>query len=191
MEVPHSGALKSCARCSTTFGRFIRVAELDTYLCDRCYQRYRKELTMELHKIPPFGEVRYDTAGNPICHICGYAYRKVLSHVWQVHGISADEYKRRYGLFTTKSVCCEGTKELLRTAVAEHFDLVVANNLTNRGRETRFRPGGPGRTRAQMSEQCRRQLVARNKGQSPKVWAVRKEGPWLPGKANLDGTKKP
>lgn len=162
--------MKFCALCNDPATKYVYVTELDAYLCNKHYLRHKAHKKLVQHELPIFGEVKFDEAGNPICHVCGYAYRKVLSHVAQVHGMTADEYKREYGLFTSKGICNEETRAMLREAVSDHFDLVVRANLIKRGIATRFNKGGEGRTREKMSEQLRRQLVARNKNLRPDQW---------------------
>lgn len=49
---------------------------------------------------PAFGERGRVTHinGRLQCHICGNAFVSLGSHVWQVHGCSANEYRREFGL---------------------------------------------------------------------------------------------
>lgn len=110
---------------------------------------------------PHFGEVTYDVKGNPVCHICGKSFKKVLSHVWQKHGISAKEYKYMFGLDTKKGIASEDTREKLRKSVKNNYDVVVEKNLNKRGKISRFSKGYKGRTRDMISEQTMRRLVDR------------------------------
>lgn len=146
-----------CAECGTTEGRIINSAKYGTHLCGKCYQR--QDLGGKIHPIPPFATVTYDENGYPICHECGRAYKKVLTHVWQIHGLSEKEYKEKHGLFTSKGICCEETREKLRVSVSNNYDLVVAKNLHANGNGTRYKKGDPGRVL--MSPQLLIQLKSR------------------------------
>ena len=42
-------------------------------------------------------EIAYSPDGKPICHICGKAYKKPLTHAWQIHGLTEKEYKKSLG----------------------------------------------------------------------------------------------
>lgn len=110
---------------------------------------------------PHYGEVVYDANGNPICHICGKGFRKLLSHVWQKHELYGNEYKEMFGLDKKKGIMSEEAKELLRQRVKENYDKVVTKNLLKGGEGSRFKAGGTGRTKDKISEQTRRQLVKR------------------------------
>lgn len=163
--------VKKCANCTDPSIRLIFVKEIDSYLCSKCYQRCGQRKKVIQHDLPLFAEVKLDSEGNPICHICGYAFKKLMSHSWQAHGLSAAEYKKKFGLFTTKAVCAESTKELLRAAVSKHFTLVVRKNLFADGVRTRYFKGHRGRV--EMSEQLRRMLVERNK-KHPEIWTKKR-----------------
>ena len=108
--------------------------------------------------LPKYGEVKYDYRGYPICHICGKSFKKLLSHVWQKHGLTAYEYKKQFGLDTTKGIIYEGTRKKLQKSVSRHYNLVVIKNLIKGGEKTRFKEGSKGRTKDQVSEQTRKML---------------------------------
>lgn len=109
-------------------------------------------MTPQTHHIA-YGKVEYDINGHPICHICGKGFKKVLSHVVQKHGITAYEYKRMFGLDTTKGIVCNETKVKLQEAVERHYHKVVTSNLLSNGASTRFKKGSEGRTIDMCSEQ--------------------------------------
>lgn len=100
-----------------------------------------------------YGHVCYDKRGKPICHICGKAFDKPMSHVRQVHELSAKEYKIMFGLNIGKGILSEESRIKCQQSVKKHYDVVVTNNLIKHGKKTRFTKGHPGRTRNQISEQ--------------------------------------
>ena len=110
----------------------------------------RKDVTL-----PGPGEIMFDSDGKVICHICGKSFNKVLAHVWQKHGLSAKEYKIKFGLNATKGIVSESTREKCQK--------VVVNNLINKGAATRFTVGSEGRTKDKLSLQSYKALVKRAK----------------------------
>lgn len=118
---------------------------------------------------PHYGEVVVDKDGKVVCHICGKSYNKLLSHVWQTHGLSKHEYKEMFGLDSSKGIISESTKTKLQKAVEKHYAVVVEKNLITNGSATRYEAGHPGRTRDKVSEQTRRALTTRIAGLKGKV----------------------
>lgn len=106
----------------------------------------------------PNGEIHYDKEGKPICHICGKSFKKLLAHVWQKHRMSAYDYKKHFGLETTKSIMCKESIEIARQRNLENYDKVVKNNLIRKGENTRFKKGYKGRTKDQVSPMTAKKL---------------------------------
>lgn len=88
--------------------------------------------------------VRYDN-GKPICEICGQSFHRLMNHVRQKHGLSAREYKERYGLDVSIGICSEESAEKVRVATLANADVVISQNLIKGGKDTRFKKGHPGR----------------------------------------------
>ena len=110
---------------------------------------------------PHYGEVIYDDKGKPTCHICGRSFNKLLNHVWQKHGLSAREYKIKFGLNVSHGIISQATREKLQESVHNNYSKVVEINLIKKGRKTRFKKGNKGRTKDKLSEQERRRLSNR------------------------------
>lgn len=115
--------------------------------CQNCWTYFRRG--GRVHPLPPNGTIHYDENGDPICHICGRSYHKLMSHVWQVHGVHAHEYKKEFGLYTTHSVMNETNKETISRQTQSRLDM-IRENLVLRGQGTRFKPGSKGRTKEQV-----------------------------------------
>lgn len=109
-----------------------------------------------------YGQVYYDELGNPVCHICGRAFPRLMTHVRQVHGYLAREYKLMFGLNLKKGIMSESSREKCRNNVIRNSERVVHNILVN-GIATRFKKGAPGRPRGQWSEESLRRLALHNK----------------------------
>ena len=100
-----------------------------------------------------YGVIEYDQEGKPKCEICGKHFDRVISHVRQMHNMSALEYKLEFGFDTSKGICSEKTAKLSREKAYQNYEKVIAENLVNKGSKTRFKTGCKGRTREQLSEQ--------------------------------------
>jgi hypothetical protein len=142
-----------CEDCGTTEGRIINSTKHGRALCKNCYQTRNLYGDFKFHELPAKGVIEYDEEGNPICHICGRASKKLMGHVRQKHNITAYDYKKEFGLNTTHGIMCESSVELARKRNLEHYDTVVKKNLIACGKQTRFNKGSSGRQRAMLSLQ--------------------------------------
>jgi len=62
-------------------------------------------------------EVEAYLSGDRItCLICGRSFRGVCHHAAKAHGVSATEYKLRFGIAVTRGVCGAGTRAAMRAA---------------------------------------------------------------------------
>ncbi len=100
-----------------------------------------------------YGNIEYDIIGNPICEICGKAYSRVLSHVRQVHDMSARDYKKKFGLDLNKGICSKDSSAKTRKHTMSNYESVIKNNLLINGKKTQFKVGHKGRTIDKVSEQ--------------------------------------
>ena len=153
-------AMKKCRVCGESERRVINSPEYGL-VCSRCYQRLRNN--SKVYDLPKYGEIDYSEDGKPICHVCGLAFDKVMSHVWQVHEMTENEYKKKFGLETTKGIMSEKSTKLARKQCLKNYALVCEENLLKNGVGTRFKKGSTGRTKEMVSEYTRRKLVARFK----------------------------
>lgn len=128
-------------------------------MCITCYGRLKLDSKRPVYELPKKGEVEYSPDGLVICHICGRAYKKLMAHVWQVHGIYEKDYKKEFGLNISRGLICDETKEKLQNSVAKHYEKVVEKNLIKGGEKSRFKFGGIGRTRDKLSLQEYNRLV--------------------------------
>ena len=71
------------------------------------------------------------------CAICGEEHRKVGSHVTQMHGLTAREYREKYGFDVKRGQVPEELRETLATNAIENG---TAKNLQN-GSKFRFKVG--------------------------------------------------
>jgi len=82
---------------------------------------------------------KYTEEGNPICEICGLSYKSISNHVKKRHGLSAIEYKDKYGLHPRKGLESQEVHKKRRKAALKN----KANfeNLIVKGKKTRFEKG--------------------------------------------------
>ncbi|MEU8001612.1 MucR family transcriptional regulator [Catellatospora sp. NPDC049111] len=90
-----------------------------------------------------------------LCHECGQWKRALGTHAWHVHGLSADDYRRRHGLSTGQSLAAAATRQRLS-------EMPQAQPGSS-GRAALERHRDPARARAAMTAdgQHRAQLVDR------------------------------
>lgn len=143
-----------CSRCNEEVNTRLILG-----VCSKCYQRDKNTKSKVVHELPPVGEIRYDSEGNLICHICGRSYKRLLTHVRQIHGMTGLEYKTEFGLNRIKGLLSDDTRQKSREAVFNNYDKCVKNNLIAKGEETRFIVGSKGRTRDKLSVQEYNRLV--------------------------------
>ena len=120
-----------------------------------------------------YGIIEYDQDGNPICEICKKSFKRVLSHVRQIHEMNERDYKKEYGFDLKKGICSKESAEKSRLKALENYDTVIAQNLIKGGEKSRFVDGDKGRTKDQVSEQTR--IMLRKRLKTPKMQAILKE----------------
>lgn len=125
--------MRECTICGAMHNR-----NADT--CQACYIYLRKHPEGN-YDIPPKGTMMYATNGDPICHVCGRAYRTLDGHINQVHDMSHKQYCDRYKLLRNTKLCSEEYRQMKRTLQIPYKDVVVYDNLVVKGEATRFKPG--------------------------------------------------
>jgi hypothetical protein len=122
-----------------------------------------------------YGIIEYDSDGYPICEICKKSFKRVLSHVRQVHFMNEKDYKTEFGFDLYKGICSKESAEISRLRVYQNYNKCIENNLLLQGNKTRFKKNSSGRTKDKVSEQTRLMLIKRLK--EPKmVQAMRDSG---------------
>ena len=93
------------------------------------------------------------------CQVCGLWYRKVGSHVWQVHKMSAREYRKEYGFDVKRGQLPEDDRLVMREHV---FSNGTVDNLKE-GKRFWFKPGSEIAGRYQRSEQTMERLTKKRR----------------------------
>ena len=104
--------------------------------CGNCYAYLRKHPEGR-YPLPEKGTVAYATNGDPICHLCGEAHRKLGSHIAFRHHMTQNEYRDMFRLYhNTRLSNCEYIKNMSQIN-NKHRDVVVKENLIKGGIKTR------------------------------------------------------
>ena len=88
------------------------------------------------------------------CLECNKSFIRPLSHVWQVHGLSARDYKKLHGLDVKKGIATEEYKDRMRAHV---FENGTVENL-KQGAQYRFHKGDKTLGKYKRSEQTEERL---------------------------------
>ena len=122
-------ALITCDLCGETFnGR--------GYKCPSCYA-YMRIHPEGLYQQPNYGEVLYAPNGDPVCHICRKAIRKLGNHIRFKHNISQIEYRERFGLHHSTRLSNKEYINKMHDYSLDNYDLVIKKNLIEKGINTR------------------------------------------------------
>jgi hypothetical protein len=117
-------------KCKNCKKEFIRKSNSQKFCCITCMNRWRywKKGGKEAQTIYRNKQNRSNKpAPNKIkCLICGNYYRKVGSHIAQIHGMTCREYREHFDLEVKKGLL----KEIEREPLREHvFSNGTVNNL--------------------------------------------------------------
>ena len=116
------------------------------YYCPSCYA-YLRVHPEGLYPEPELGEVLYAPNGDPVCHICRKAFRKLGNHIRFCHNMSQEEYRELFKLHHSTRLSNDEYVDKMRSYVDDYYDLVVGENLIKMGEGTRTVKGRglPGR----------------------------------------------
>lgn len=163
--------MKVCTKCGVkiTSGK----------LCVSCRNYIKKGGVW--HELPPYGEVRYDDEGRPICHVCGMAFDKLIEHTIRKHGLDSLSYRQTFGLMLSARLTGPKYHEKMRQHVAEKPTYKVNFETTHNG-EKRHKSGrSPGwseqerkarmKAQAQNGSQSKKNLTAEQLKVLGRIWA--------------------
>lgn len=97
------------------------------------------------------------------CLECKGWYKAPVMHVWQAHGLTEAEYKKKHGLDHKKGLLMEPIRENKSRKV---FENRTVENL-EKGKPTRFKKGQPGVGRYERSAQTKARLAKQFKVYGP------------------------
>lgn len=103
-----------------------------------------------------YSKVEYSRKGLPKCEICGKFFSRVGSHVRYSHGMTAKEYRIKFGLDFSQSLCSKESSAKSRKVVMRNYAKCVKRNLIECN-TNKYTPGcHPGKY---VSEQSRKRLT--------------------------------
>ena len=82
--------------------------------------------------------IHYASNGDPICHICGQAHRKLGNHIRFKHNITQNEYRDMFGLYHNTRLSNYEYIENMSQINNKYRDIVVKENLIKGGKKTRI-----------------------------------------------------
>lgn len=123
-----------CPECGKSVERFYSGT------CQSCYNYFRHGGTKNVPPDP--GRIAYDINGKVVCHICGRAFTRLGSHVKESHGMTAAEYKNKFGLCN----CTKLTEESYQQTMRQYTDKYnMRERLLKSGESTRIKRGETGK----------------------------------------------
>lgn len=121
---------KICSMCggeNTTTGKY----------CNSCYAYLRRH-PEGAYDLPECGVVKYAPNGDPICHICGQAHRKLGNHIRLKHHMEQNEYRDKFKLYRNTRLSNMEYQETMAGYNRKYRDIVVKENLIEKGKGTRI-----------------------------------------------------
>ena len=121
---------KICPMCggeNTTTGKY----------CNSCYAYLRRH-PEGAYDLPECGVVKYAPNGDPICHICGQAHRKLGNHIRLKHHMKQNEYRDKFKLYRNTRLSNIEYQETMANYNQIYRDIVVEQNLIEKGKKTRI-----------------------------------------------------
>lgn len=116
-----------CGNKNTTTGKH----------CNSCYAYLRRH-PEGIYDLPKPGEIKYAPNGDPICHICGQAHRKLGNHIRFKHQMSQIEYREKYKLYRNTRLSNYEYQEKMSKYNNKYRNIVVEQNLIKGGEKTRI-----------------------------------------------------
>ena len=111
-------------------------------------------------------EPQFNKKEQPICAICAVAYDKLLLHANKRHGLTAKEYKIKFGYSPRKGIQSYKLQKAMRKAAMANYDKVIMENLIIGGVSSRFKEGNTATDIERVRETSRQRMNVK--------WAKRK-----------------
>lgn len=132
MARKHNLIERVCEDCGDTY-----IGTKWSYKCPSCYA-YLRVHPEGAYPQPDYGEVLYASNGDPVCHICCKAYRKLGNHIRFKHKITQEEYRETFGLHHNTRLSNQDYINQMRIYNIVNKETVIDRNLIKRGKKTRI-----------------------------------------------------
>ena len=125
------------------------------------------------------------------CLECGKKFVRPASHVWQVHGLSAREYKKLHGLDLKRGIATEEYRETMREHSKRNYSKVIYNNLIVKGASSRFESGNvPNYERSEQTKNRLKEHFIKNVLKKGDEHWKRQRAEWVTIPCEVCGKKK-
>ena len=75
-------------------------------------------------QLETYEEIKNYFRGDRIqCLLCGKPYKSLATHLVRVHGVSVDQYKKKYGLPWTRGLVCDQTWEIFKNNMQKRIKI--------------------------------------------------------------------
>lgn len=85
----------------------------------------RREILPGFPITSPFESIedvrQYLSGETMICLLCGKNYKRIGTHLIKIHGVTVDEYKKRYNIPWTYGLICEDSSKKYSNAIKKRF----------------------------------------------------------------------
>lgn len=124
---------KSCGSIDKNYAGYCQKCY--TYFCTNQYKEYKDCIEYgKLSKVTEEG----NQYGMPICHICGKAFTKLQSHIYNAHKMSKKEYCEMFGLDNKVRMTTDTYNKIMRDYALQYN---MDEQVKRVGVNTRFRKG--------------------------------------------------
>jgi uncharacterized C2H2 Zn-finger protein len=92
-----------------------------------------------------YNEIEYNEKGLVKCEVCGLYFQRVSCHVNKAHGMSASEYKAKFGFKQGEGLCSEKSRQKTSKQSSSRYRMNKASLFIEMSKKTRFPKGICGR----------------------------------------------
>jgi uncharacterized C2H2 Zn-finger protein len=92
------------------------------------------------------------------CPICGLWFRRVCSHIYQKHKMTAQEFKKEFGLPRGMGVIVPEFRKIISENAKNNFSKIEKNIMGEKSIDKRFKKGDPNLGNYIRSEEQKKQL---------------------------------
>jgi len=147
---------KKCIECDDlfTYDSSVRGQSGRKFCTQKCRDRqtsrkaYWKQAKTDRNKHAKAKTREYEDGKNKclLCEEVGIKayYHRVGSHVFYEHGMTAREYRKKFDLELKRGMLSPKLLKVYQKNNAKHSDVVVENNLIDKGKKSRFKKGQTG-----------------------------------------------
>ena len=154
---------KKCVVCGSSFKPPKYNGARSKYCSPKCrnrfYNKKNQAYNTEMNRLKRLKQAEEPSPLKLQCQICGRWYKKVGSHIWQTHKMTAREYRKEYGFDVKRGQLTDVGRKVMHDHV---FSNGTVNNL-KAGEVNWFKKGQKGVGVYKRSEQTMNRLKEQGK----------------------------